>query len=46
MGKIEEIQLPAQRILHSSPITGNYDDHDFLIAAEFSLRLEKSIRTL
>lgn len=28
-GKIEEIQLPAQRILHSSPITGNYDDHDF-----------------
>ena len=40
-GKVEQILLPARRILVSAPITGNYDDQDFAVAAEFSMRLKK-----
>lgn len=39
-GKIETITLPEQRILLSGPITGAYDDKDFAVAGEFSLRLK------
>lgn len=39
-GEIEIITLPEQRILLSNPITGAYDDNDFAVAGEFSLRLK------
>lgn len=39
-GEIKIITFPEQRILLSSPITGNYDDNDFAVAADFSLRLK------
>lgn len=39
-GEIETIQLPEQRILLSAPITGAYDDGDFAVAGDFSLRLK------
>lgn len=39
-GEIEIITLPEQRILLSNPITGAYDDDDFAVAGEFSLRLK------
>ncbi len=39
-GKIEMVTLPEQRILLSSPITGVYDDDDFAVAGDFSLRLK------
>ncbi|WP_242996902.1 MerR family transcriptional regulator [Coprococcus sp. AF21-14LB] len=38
--EINVISLPEQRILLSSPITGAYDDDDFIVASEFSLRLK------
>lgn len=38
--EIEIITLPEQRILLSSPITGAYDDEDFAVAGDFSLRLK------
>lgn len=40
-GKIEEIYLPEKRILLSGPITGNYDEADFSVVAEFSMRLKE-----
>lgn len=40
-GKVEQLQLPEQSILLSGPITGQYDETDFAVAAEFSFRLEK-----
>ncbi len=40
-GKIEEITLPAARILLSAPILGTYEEADFSVAADFSLRLKK-----
>lgn len=39
-GEIELLTLPEQRILLSDPITGAYDDDDFAVAGEFSLRLK------
>lgn len=39
-GKIETVTLPEQRILRSDPITGAYDDEDFAVAGDFSLRLK------
>lgn len=39
-GKVEQLQLPEQRILLSSPISGRYDEADFATAAEFSFRLD------
>jgi len=39
-GDIEIITLPEKRILLSKPITGAYDDDDFAVAGEFSLRLK------
>lgn len=39
-GEIEIITLPEQRILLSNPITGAYDDDDFAVAGDFSLRLK------
>lgn len=39
-GKVETITLGEQRILLSAPITGKYDDNDFAVAGEFSLRLK------
>lgn len=39
-GEMKIIKLPKQRILFSSPITGAYDDDDFAVAGEFSLRLK------
>ena len=39
-GKIEIISLPKQRLLLSDSITGDYDDGDFAVAADFSLRLK------
>lgn len=39
-GGIELITLPKQRVLLSSPITGAYDDDDFAVAGDFSLRLK------
>ena len=38
--EIETITLPEQRILLSAPITGAYDDDDFAVAGDFSLRLK------
>lgn len=40
-GKVEQVWMPERRILLSGPITGSYDDVDFSVAAEFSLRLKK-----
>ncbi len=37
-GKIETVTLPEQRVLLSVPITGAYDDGDFAVAGDFSLR--------
>lgn len=39
-GKVETIVLPEQRILLSGPITGAYDDDDFAVVGDFSLRLK------
>lgn len=39
-GVIEKITLPERHILLSAPITGAYDDNDFAVAADFSLRLK------
>lgn len=39
-GKIDIVTLPKQRILLSNSITGVYDDNDFAVAADFSLRLK------
>lgn len=39
-GEIELCQLPERRIIRSSKISGRYDENDFSIAAEFSLRLK------
>ncbi len=41
-GKIEAITLPEQRIMLSNPITGAYDDNDFAVAGDFSLRLKSA----
>lgn len=38
--KITVVSLPEQRILLSDPITGAYDDDDFIVASDFSLRLK------
>ena len=38
-GKIERIHLPKRHILLSAPITGAYDEQDFSVAADFSLRI-------
>lgn len=40
-GKIERITLPAARILLSAPISGTYEEADFSVAADFSLRLKQ-----
>lgn len=40
-GTIERCTLPERKIIFSSPISGEYDEDDFSIAAEFSLRLKK-----
>lgn len=40
-GKVELITLPKQRILLSGPITGAFDEDDFAVAGEFSLRLKR-----
>lgn len=40
-GAIELCTLPQRKIVLSSPISGKYDENDFSIAAEFSLRLKK-----
>lgn len=40
-GGIELCTLPQRKIVLSSPISGKYDEKDFSIAAEFSLRLKK-----
>ncbi len=39
-GKIERITLPEQPILLSAPITGAYDEQDFEVVGDFSLRLK------
>lgn len=39
-GKVEEIMLPKRDLLLSDSITGAYDDGDFAVAADFSLRLK------
>lgn len=39
-GKIDIITLPEQQLLLSEPITGAYDDNDFVVAADFSMRLK------
>lgn len=39
-GKIEFVTLPHEKILLSQPITGAYDDSDFAVAGDFSLRLK------
>ena len=39
-GEIKLLTLPEQRILLSAPITGAYDDDDFAVAGDFSLRLK------
>jgi len=41
-GRIETVTLPGQRILLSAPITGAYDDDDFAVAGDFSLRLKSA----
>ena len=38
-GKIERIHLPKRHILLSAPLTGAYDEHDFSVACDYSLRL-------
>lgn len=38
-GKVEMVTLPEQRILLSPPITGLYDEEDFVVATDFSQRL-------
>lgn len=40
-GAIELCTLPQRRIICSRPISGKYDESDFSIAAEFSLRLKR-----
>ena len=40
-GRIELCTLPERKIILSSPISGAYDEADFSVAAEFSLRLKK-----
>lgn len=40
-GAIELCTLPERKIILSSPISGKYDEEDFSVAAEFSLRLKK-----
>lgn len=40
-GQVEMIQLPERPILLSAPITGEYDEADFSVAADFSLRLKE-----
>ncbi|MFR5601737.1 MAG: MerR family transcriptional regulator, partial [Lachnospiraceae bacterium] len=40
-GAIELCTLPERKIVLSSPISGKYDEEDFSVAAEFSLRLKK-----
>ncbi len=39
-GKIDLVTLPQQPVFLSAPISGAYDDSDFAVAAEFSLRLK------
>lgn len=39
-GQVELLQLPERPILLSAPITGAYDEADFSVAADFSLRLK------
>ena len=38
--EITVVSLPEQRILLSDPISGAYDDDDFIVASDFSLRLK------
>lgn len=40
-GRIERVELPEIRLLLSPPISGRYDEEDFAVASEFSLRLKK-----
>lgn len=40
-GTIELCSLPERKIVVSAPISGKYDEKDFSVAAEFSLRLKK-----
>ena len=40
-GAVEEIYLPERQVLLSGAITGAYDEEDFAVASEFSLRLKK-----
>lgn len=40
-GEIELCTLPERKIIWSAPISGRYDEGDFSVAAEFSLRLKK-----
>ncbi len=40
-GAIDICPLPERKIICSSPISGIYDEKDFSVAAEFSLRLKK-----
>ena len=40
-GRIERCTLPERKIILSAPISGRYDEADFPVAAEFSLRLKK-----
>lgn len=40
-GEIQLCTLPERKIILSSPMIENYDDEDFSVAAEFSLRLKK-----
>ncbi len=39
-GTVETVTLPKQPLLLSAPITGAYDDNDFVVATDFSLRLK------
>lgn len=39
-GKVDRHELPQRHLLLSAPITGAYDDGDFAVAADFSLRLK------
>lgn len=41
-GSIQLCSLPQQKILISSAITGKYDEADFSVAADFSLRLKET----
>ncbi len=40
-GAIRVCTLPERKIVCSAPISGEYDEEDFVVAAEFSLRLKK-----